>query len=151
MGRRDRQVKIRGQRVEPAEIEDALRRVAGVADAAIVAHSNGEETSLLAVIVASIPGDETLLRRVRASIKLALPNYMQPARVMLAAQLPLLPGGKVDDRALLAIDASTPWHRRSAARGRSAARARLTSLCIPGLVVRGWLRLSAPIRRLAGD
>jgi amino acid adenylation domain-containing protein len=152
MGRRDRQVKIRGQRVEPAEIEDALRRVAGVADAAIVAHSNGEETSLLAVIVASVSGDEALLRRVRASIKLALPNYMQPARVMLAAQLPLLPGGKVDDRALLAIDASTPWHRGSAAAARlTSARARLTSLCIPGLVVRGWLRLLAPIRRLAGD
>jgi len=93
-----------------------------------------------------------LLRRVRASIKLALPNYMQPARVMLAAQLPLLPGGKVDDRALLAIDASTPWHRGSAAAARlTSARARLTSLCIPGLVVRGWLRLLAPIRRLAGD
>jgi len=109
IGRCDRQVKIRGQRVEPAEVEDALRRVPGVADAAVAARRNGEESSLLAFIVAGDPSDTALLHRVRSAARRALPNYMLPARFLLVERLPLLPGGKVDDQALLAIEAATPW------------------------------------------
>jgi len=112
IGRCDRQVKIRGQRVEPAEIEGTLRRVPGVADAAVVARRDGEETSLLAFIVAADPDDTTLPDRARAAARLALPNYMQPARVLLVDRLPLLPGGKVDIPALLMIEALTPREPR---------------------------------------
>ena len=108
IGRRDRQVKIRGLRVEPAEIEDALRRVSGVADAAIVARRDGEDTSLLGFIVAGDPADMTLPDRVRAAVTAGLPNHMHPARVLLVDRLPLLPGGKLDIHALLTIDAATP-------------------------------------------
>ena len=68
-------MKIHGQRVEPAEIEDVLRRVPGVADAAIAARLSGEEVSLLAFVVARDPGDAVLLDRVRAGVRQALPSY----------------------------------------------------------------------------
>jgi amino acid adenylation domain-containing protein len=141
IGRRDRQVKIRGQRVEPAEIEDAMRRVFGVADAAIVARRDGDESSLLAFIVAGDPDDAAVLDRVRASIRQSLPNYMQPARVRLVDRLPLLPGGKVDVQALLTTEAATPRELRPvvpAPRGSSGAwRA----------IARAWGRALARFRR----
>lgn len=113
IGRADRQVKINGQRVEPAEIEDALRRVSGVADAAIAVRRTAEGASLVAFVVARDPADATLLDRVRTMTRISLPGYMQPARMLLADQLPLLPGGKVDHQALLKREAATPWKQWS--------------------------------------
>jgi acyl-coenzyme A synthetase/AMP-(fatty) acid ligase len=113
IGRVDRQVKINGQRVEPAEIEDALRRVSGVADAAIAVRRNGEETRLIAFVVGRDSVDAALLDRVLASTRISLPSYMQPARILLAEQLPLLPGGKVDHQALLRIEAAKPREQQS--------------------------------------
>jgi amino acid adenylation domain-containing protein len=140
IGRSDRQVKIRGQRVEPAEIEDTLRRVSGVADVAIAARRNGEETSLRAFIVAADPGDKAVLDRVRAAVRSALPNYLQPTRMLLVDRLPLLPGGKVDDQALLTIEATTLRQPRSGAAAAAASmRAR-----------RAWSRCVAHLRRSAG-
>ena len=111
MGRVDRQVKINGQRVEPAEIENALRRVRGVADAAIAVRRDGDKTNLIAFVVARDRSDEGLLDRARKAIRTSLPGYMQPARLLQAGTLPLLPGGKVDHQALLKIDVATPRHR----------------------------------------
>jgi len=108
IGRIDRQVKINGHRVEPAEIEDALRRVSGVADAAIAVRRNGEETRLVAFVVARDSVDAALLDRVLAAARTSLPSYMQPARFLLIEQLPLLAGGKVDHQALLKIEAANP-------------------------------------------
>jgi amino acid adenylation domain-containing protein len=142
IGRRDRQVKIRGQRVEPAEIEDAMCRVPGVADAVIVARHDADEICLFAFIVAGDRADTMLLDRVRAAIRLTLPNYMQPTRMLLAEALPLLPGGKVDVQALLAIEAATPRDPRSVA-PISAASFRT----VPALA-RLWLRTVGQLRRL---
>ena len=108
LGRRDRQVKIHGQRVEPAEVEDVLLRVPGVSAAAIAVRRHGEETSLLAFVVARDAGDGRLIDRVRAKVREALPSYMQPGRILQVERLPLLPGGKVDQTALLALAAATP-------------------------------------------
>jgi len=113
IGRADRQVKINGQRVEPAEIEDALRRVSGVADAAVAVRRTAEETSLVGFVVAGDPADAALLDRVRTVTRTSLPGYMQPARMLLAEALPLLPGGKVDHQALLKLEAATSREQRS--------------------------------------
>jgi len=143
IGRRDRQVKVRGLRVEPAEIEDALRRVSGVADTAVVARRDGEDTSLLAFVVAGDPADTALPDRVRAAVTAGLPNHMHPARVLLVDRLPLLPGGKVDVRALLAIEVATPRERRFVMVGPMAAVG-----AVPAFA-RAWLRALAGFRRSA--
>ncbi len=123
VSRRDRQLKVNGQRVEPAEIEDALRNVPGVLDAAIAVRRSGADATLVAFIVPHDPGDSSLLNRVRESVRRALPSYMQPARVLQVERLSLLPGGKIDERALLALETATPrsWREERAFAARSRA------------------------------
>ena len=115
IGRADRQVKINGQRVEPAEIEDALRRAAGVADAAVAVRRNEETATLIAFVVSRDPHDTGMVERARAAIRLSLPGYMQPSRILAIARLPMLPGGKIDQQALLKIEAATPLVQRTSA------------------------------------
>jgi acyl-coenzyme A synthetase/AMP-(fatty) acid ligase/acyl carrier protein len=100
LGRKDSQVKIRANRVELAEVEAALRGVDGVCDAAVVARPDESgETSLAAYFVPSTtpPPPFGLVRRALAQ---KLPDYMVPATVTPLVELPLLPTGKVDRRAL---------------------------------------------------
>ncbi|HEY2738288.1 MAG TPA: condensation domain-containing protein, partial [Thermoanaerobaculia bacterium] len=92
-GRADRQIKIRGFRVEPAEIETALAAEPGVAEAAVVFH----EDRLIAFVVPR--GSE--LPDLRRSLSLRLPSYMVPASIVTLDKLPLTPNRKVDRHALL--------------------------------------------------
>ena len=103
IGRADDQLKIRGFRVEPAEVEQALVAAGGVRAAAVV--PSGQ--ALVAFIVQDDSGpddagkdDTAILRRVAA----ALPDCMVPARVVQVRELPLTTNGKVD-RAALSKDA----------------------------------------------
>ncbi|HWM05958.1 MAG TPA: condensation domain-containing protein, partial [Actinophytocola sp.] len=95
LGRSDNQVKIRGHRVEPGEVESALLRHPGVGQAAVVARPDQRGGSRL---VAYVVGDaDGLADHLRAE----LPDYLVPsALVPVAGQLPLTPNGKLDVRAL---------------------------------------------------
>ncbi len=103
-GRRDRQVKIMGQRVEPAELEAVLLGVAGVADAAVIARRVGGRSSLVAFVAANQTETEGVVAAVRARVRAALPSSLQPARIHLLGSIPRLPGAKVDVVALEACD-----------------------------------------------
>jgi acyl carrier protein len=102
LGRRDRQVKIRGNRVELEEVEAALRAIAAVQDAAVVAHGNAQ---LVAYVVfrsgAALSGAQ--LRRALAD---QLPDAMVPDLFLPLISLPRMPNGKVDHQALPAPDAA---------------------------------------------
>jgi acyl-coenzyme A synthetase/AMP-(fatty) acid ligase len=102
LGRRDRQVKIRGNRVELAEIEEALRAQPGVAQVAVAARPRAADPELIAFVVPADPAAPDLRARLAEALRGALPSYMQPGRIDLLAALPLLPGGKADIEALLA-------------------------------------------------
>jgi acyl carrier protein len=93
LGRVDGQVKVRGHRVEPAEVAAALHRVAGVTQAVVVAH----EGALVGYIVGE--GDLTA-SSLRAALSATLPDYMVPARFAALGALPLTANGKVDVKAL---------------------------------------------------
>ncbi|MBL1098325.1 amino acid adenylation domain-containing protein [Streptomyces sp. 205] len=100
-GRLDRQVKIRGHRIEPAEIERAAARIAGVtaAVAVPVAGPQGQHRSLCLCYAGrgeSVPDE----RSVRAELAARLPDYLVPDRILRLATMPLLASGKVDQRAL---------------------------------------------------
>ena len=101
LGRLDRQVKIRGQRVEPAETEALLAGVDGVTECAVLAHGD----ALIAVVAPeSAPADLAALAARR------LPSALVPARVLRVPSLPVTPSGKVDRAALadlVATDKST--------------------------------------------
>ncbi|APP83277.1 non-ribosomal peptide synthetase [Xanthomonas hortorum pv. vitians] len=101
IGRADAQLKIRGHRVEPAEIENALLLHSQVAQAVVVGHSDGDNNALqlLAYVVGkhgTMPSTELL----RAHLQQRLPASMIPTLWMPLEALPLTPNGKLDRRAL---------------------------------------------------
>ncbi|MFJ4190007.1 amino acid adenylation domain-containing protein [Kitasatospora sp. NPDC089509] len=106
----DHQVKIRGHRIEPGEVEAALRAVPGVADAVVtVARDPSGGTRL----VAHLTGDADPAA-VRAELARTLPDYMVPAALVPLAALPLTPNGKVDRKALPVPDFNAPRRDRRA-------------------------------------
>jgi len=103
LGRRDRQIKIGGLRVEPAEIEAVLRGCSEVSEAVVLAQSSGERTRLLAFVAPSRGSGAGLVDSLRARMNSTLPTHMRPSRIILVDTIPLLPGGKVNAQALLKI------------------------------------------------
>lgn len=99
-GRADRQIKVRGVRIEPAEIEETLRGVPMVSDAAVVARTQGTDTELLAFILTEHPQAAVVARQHVAG---RLPVQMRPRRIIPLAEFPRQPGGKIDQKALLAL------------------------------------------------
>jgi amino acid adenylation domain-containing protein len=113
LGRIDDQIKIRGFRVEPGEIEAVLRQHPAVRHAAVVArvHQAGEKR-LVAYIVLQ-DGSFATRQDLRQHLKERLPDYMVPTAVILLASMPLSPNGKIDRQALIAIDPATHAESRS--------------------------------------
>ncbi|WP_067713100.1 amino acid adenylation domain-containing protein [Nocardia yamanashiensis] len=101
LGRTDTQVKVRGFRVECAEVEFALAEIAGVEQAAVVARQlAGVDAALEAFLVAA-PGTKPLAaEQVRGELRTRLPAHVVPARFHWIDALPLTPSGKRDDAAL---------------------------------------------------
>ena len=100
LGRMDTQIKVRGMRIDPHDIERALGRLPGVRQAAVVVgRTDSGESELTAFLVPT--GDDLAEKDVRAQLLKALPRNMVPARFRTIAELPLSPHGKVDRAALL--------------------------------------------------
>jgi acyl-coenzyme A synthetase/AMP-(fatty) acid ligase len=100
VSRADRQIKINGVRVEPAEIESVLRSTPGVADAAVVPRQRGVATVLVTYVAADAGRHGALLPLLRDRLRTELPAAMRPARIIMLERMPYLPGGKIDLRAL---------------------------------------------------
>ena len=101
MGRLDNQVKIRGFRIELGEIESVLTQFPEVrqAVAAIYAVGTGDNR-LVAYVVPQRDTPALPIERLRAQLKLKLPEFMVPSAFVVLDELPLTPNGKVDRRAL---------------------------------------------------
>ena len=104
LGRVDDQVKVRGFRVEPGEVEAALTGHEAVTEAAVVARANRLE-AFVTVRDGAEPAD------LPAYLAERLPEYMVPALIEPVAALPRLPGGKVDRSALAVRGPRRPDHR----------------------------------------
>ncbi|MDF3293283.1 non-ribosomal peptide synthetase [Streptomyces silvisoli] len=101
LGRLDRQVKVRGFRIEPGEIEAALLRHAGVREAVVVVREDEPgRQRLVGYVTPADPEDAPEPARLRAAIAAALPAHMVPSAVVVLERLPLTPQLKIDHRAL---------------------------------------------------
>jgi aryl carrier-like protein len=98
LGRADFQVKVRGFRIEPGEVEARLREHAGVREALVTAREDTPGNRLLVAYWTGEAGVE--VQALRSHLGERLPEYMVPAAYVRLEALPLLPNGKVDRRAL---------------------------------------------------
>ncbi|HEY3519790.1 MAG TPA: amino acid adenylation domain-containing protein, partial [Rhodanobacteraceae bacterium] len=137
LGRLDFQVKVRGYRIEPGEIESALAALPEVARAVVVVREErAGDTRLVAYVVARA-GMSLDAAAVRACLKQALPDYMVPQHVVLLDAIPQLPNGKIDRKSLPAPTVSpAPSSERVAPRNESEQRVAAAMeevLALPGL------------------
>jgi amino acid adenylation domain-containing protein len=98
LGRFDSQVKLRGFRVEPGEIEAVLLEHPGVADAVVIVDDDQGEKRLVAYFASR--GAALGAADLRSFAARKLPSYMLPPAFVPVAAVPLLPSGKVDRKAL---------------------------------------------------
>ncbi|RDA88619.1 hypothetical protein CP532_5896 [Ophiocordyceps camponoti-leonardi (nom. inval.)] len=123
IGRKDTQVKIRGQRVELSEVESCVRQLMDAADAQIVAETiqpAGTGNPILVAFVA-LPADDDLDEAVRKAteglsdrLRQVVPSYMVPAAYIPVREMPVTTAGKTDRRRLRAIGASMWTQYRTA-------------------------------------
>ncbi|MEV1179173.1 amino acid adenylation domain-containing protein, partial [Nonomuraea sp. NPDC049784] len=111
LGRADHQVKIRGHRIEPGEIEAALVAHPAVAAATVVTRDDDGDTRLVAYLIPADPAAGTpSAGELRALLRTTLPDYMVPSAFAELSAFPLTPNGKLDRAAL-----PDPGHSESAA------------------------------------
>ncbi|WP_140727781.1 non-ribosomal peptide synthetase [Pseudomonas sp. Hp2] len=100
VGRADAQLKIRGHRVEPGEVESVLLRHPQLAAALVVGHGDGQGAQQLVAYVVGRDGLAPSAEALRAHLQGELPAYMVPSAFVPMPALPLTPNGKLDRKAL---------------------------------------------------
>ena len=98
-GRADRQIKIRGYRVESGEVEAALRDHDDIAQAVVAVRGGGHDVRLVGYLV-TCSGTGAPPSGLREHLREVLPDYMVPAAFVVLPALPLTGSGKIDYRAL---------------------------------------------------
>ncbi|SFL37003.1 Acyl-CoA synthetase (AMP-forming)/AMP-acid ligase II [Bradyrhizobium sp. NFR13] len=104
LGRKGRQLKINGRRVEPAELEVVVRRIPYVSDAVAIVTDSSE------LVIFAAPGAEaqaTFTADIREVVRQTLPTALHPTRLHEIVELPRLAGGKIDVAKLKALDAES--------------------------------------------
>ncbi len=106
LGRIDDQIKVRGFRIEPGEVEAALLAHPDVREVVVVASREGSAAGRLVAYVVTRPGREEAAGGLGEFLRRSLPDYMVPSTFVRLETLPTTPNGKVDRRALPAPEAA---------------------------------------------
>ncbi|MFE6916842.1 amino acid adenylation domain-containing protein, partial [Streptomyces rubiginosohelvolus] len=101
LGRVDGQLKIRGHRIEPTDVESVLLRHPSVAQAVVTSHDDTAGGTELAAYVMPTEGAEIDARELRRHVARMLPPYMVPSLLVPVSGLATLPSGKLDRRGVL--------------------------------------------------
>ena len=108
LGRIDHQVKLRGFRIEPGEVEVALTRHPAIREAVVVAREDVPGDRRLVAYIVHDPEPVPPVGELRRFLQRTLPDYMLPTVIVPLEFLPLAPSGKVDRRSLPAPDTARP-------------------------------------------
>ncbi|TMC17581.1 MAG: hypothetical protein E6J34_18425 [Chloroflexi bacterium] len=100
LGRRDQQVKLRGYRIELAEIEASLRTYPAIREAVVVLREEGKIGKHLVAYVVVQGQEEPTHDQLYTHLRRQLPEYMLPNNIVFLDTLPLTPNGKIDRKAL---------------------------------------------------
>lgn len=111
LGRFDDQVKLRGYRVEPGEIEAVLRKHGGIREAVVIVDETASGARLRGYFIPADAGAPTVAE-LTLYLKEKLPEYMVPTVLVKLDQLPLSANGKVDRKALRLVKSERPEHQR---------------------------------------
>jgi amino acid adenylation domain-containing protein len=108
IGRADQQIKLHGHRIEPNEVESALRACAGVRDAAVLVRRSDDGRALALVGYVQLQEDAggLLPRHLMSMLSRNVPAYMMPAELIVLEELPWLPNFKADRQRLAELDAA---------------------------------------------
>ncbi|MEH1943850.1 MAG: amino acid adenylation domain-containing protein [Nostoc sp.] len=106
LGRQDRQIKIRGVRIEPGEIETLLNQHPNIQSSVIIAREDmpGDKRLVAYIVFNQQQAQSLTSSELRSFLKQRLPEYMLPSSFVFLDALPLTPNGKVDRHALPAPD-----------------------------------------------
>jgi len=131
LGRLDHQLKVRGFRVEPGEIEAVLRKHPAVHDALVLVRESDEGERRL---VAYLTGDRAAIESddLRDRLRRTLPDYMIPAALVAVDAFPLTPNGKVDRARLASAPLERQEHKHELTEPRTSTERRLAAI---------WLRV----------
>ncbi len=100
LGRRDGQLKIRGNRLEVTEVDDVIRGIDGVRDVTVQPVVNDSGGKELCAYVVPVPGKTLLAQDIKTYVSERKPAYMVPAYVMFLDSIPLTVNAKVDKKNL---------------------------------------------------
>ncbi|MGA8150806.1 MAG: amino acid adenylation domain-containing protein [Terriglobales bacterium] len=107
LGRRDHQIKIRGFRVEPGEIETALSKHPTVREVAVIAREDVPGDKRLVAYLVPVQGTELSTAELRRYLQGQLPDHMVPSAFVILPAMPLTPNGKINRRGLPAPEFET--------------------------------------------
>ncbi|WP_058188401.1 non-ribosomal peptide synthetase [Terracidiphilus gabretensis] len=125
LGRTDHQIKLRGHRIEPGEIEIAMERHPAVRQAVVVLDGEGIEQRLVAYVRFEGSDDADQLRSWLHPI---LPDYMVPSMIVPLQEVPLTPNGKIDRKRLPALRGTLPDRSVDSISARNRTEQRLSEL-----------------------
>jgi amino acid adenylation domain-containing protein len=106
-GRSDNQIKLRGFRIEPGEIESLISRLPGVKEAVVKIHKFGENDERLVAFLNADTEFKLTKDEISSSLSAQLPAYMIPSFFQVSDGFPRLPNGKINKKALLFVTDET--------------------------------------------
>ncbi len=128
LGRADQQIKLRGFRIEPGEIEANLAGHPRVREAAVAVHGESPETQQLIAYIVRSEGTGPLASELQRFLRTRVPEYMIPAVFAELDRLPLLPSGKLDRMALSGSGGENPVKPRKTVKGRTETEIKLSTI-----------------------
>ena len=100
VGRIDRQIKVRGYRIDPLEIEIILNEHPAINSSVVILYEKTSNNKLLIAYVLTKMNEIEIIEQLNKKLNAKLPSYMIPTHIVVLQEFPKTPNGKIDHKAL---------------------------------------------------